>query len=52
MTGEEVKSLLNRGEGLTVEFKSSFNREVNEPLVPFANTTGGSVLIGVPNGGR
>ena len=34
-------------EGLTVEFKSSFNIEVIETLVAFANTKGGVVYIGV-----
>ena len=34
-------------EGLTVEFKSSFNIEVIETLVAFANSKGGSVYIGV-----
>lgn len=34
-------------EGLTVEFKSSFNIEVIEALVAFANTKGGAVYVGV-----
>lgn len=49
MTEKEVELLIKSGEGLTVEFKSSFNNEVIETLVAFANTSGGSVLIGVTN---
>jgi ATP-dependent DNA helicase RecG len=52
MTEKEVEILLKGGEGLTVEFKSSFNNEVIETLVAFANTSGGSVLIGVTNDGK
>ena len=51
MTEKEVELLLKSEEGLTVEFKSSFNNEVIETLVAFANTSGGSVLIGVTNDG-
>jgi ATP-dependent DNA helicase RecG len=49
MTEKEIKSILKKGEGLTFEFKSSFNTDVIETLVAFANTTGGSVLIGISN---
>jgi ATP-dependent DNA helicase RecG len=33
-------------ENLTVEFKTSFNEDVIETLVAFANTKGGKVLVG------
>ena len=49
MTEKEIKSILDKGEGITVEFKSSFNTEVIETLVAFSNTRGGSVLIGISN---
>lgn len=51
MTDKEIEILLSEGEGLNVEFKSSFNNEVIETLVAFTNTSGGSVLIGVTNDG-
>ena len=38
-------------ENLNTEFKSSFNDEVIETLVAFANTHGGKVLVGVDNKG-
>ncbi len=38
-------------ENLNTEFKSSFNDEVIETLVAFANTHGGKVLLGVDNKG-
>ena len=34
-------------ESETVEFKQSFQAEVNETLVAFANAKGGSVYIGL-----
>ena len=38
-------------ESATVEFKASFNDDVIETLVAFANTKGGKVLVGVSNKG-
>jgi predicted HTH transcriptional regulator len=38
-------------ESQTVEFKKSFNEDVIETLVAFANTKGGRVLIGVADSG-
>ena len=43
----ELDKLIGPGEGVNLEFKSSFNNELIETLVAFANTTGGKVLIGV-----
>jgi ATP-dependent DNA helicase RecG len=48
-------SLLNairQGEGATIEFKSSFQKEVIETLTAFANTQGGTVLMGVGDAGQ
>ena len=49
MTEKEIKSILKKGEGLSIEFKSSFNTETIETLVAFANTNGGSVILGISN---
>ena len=39
-------------ESLTVEFKSSFNKDVIETLVAFANASGGTVFIGASDNGK
>ena len=43
----DIEALLKCGEGQTIEFKTSFNKEVIETLVAFANANGGKTLIGV-----
>lgn len=48
----EVLALLRKGESDTVEFKESFDRQVIETLAAFANTKGGSVLLGVSDSGE
>ena len=47
-----IQTLIAAGEGARVEFKSSFQKEVIETLTAFANTQGGSVLIGVSDAGQ
>ncbi|HCU24839.1 MAG TPA: hypothetical protein DF383_07465, partial [Deltaproteobacteria bacterium] len=42
---------LREGEGLTVEFKEKFNSHIDEDLVAFANTKGGTLLLGVRDNG-
>ncbi|MDL2297063.1 ATP-binding protein [Bacteroidales bacterium OttesenSCG-928-B11] len=42
-----IENILQQGEGLHVEFKTSFNVETIETLVAFANAKGGAVYIGV-----
>jgi len=51
MTVEEIKVLIEKGEGLQLEFKQTFNMETIETLVAFANTVGGKVLVGVTDTG-
>jgi ATP-dependent DNA helicase RecG len=46
----KVKQLPKK-ENTVVEFKASFNDDVIETLVAFANTKGGKILIGVSNNG-
>jgi ATP-dependent DNA helicase RecG len=52
MTSEKLVEEIKGGEGLTVEFKSSFDKEVLETSVAFANTKGGVILIGVSDRGE
>lgn len=51
MIMKTLEALLAAGETQTVEFKSSFDRETIESLVAFANSVGGTVLVGVGNDG-
>jgi len=46
-----IQNILPRGEGLKIEFKTSFNAETIETLVAFANTKGGCVYIGIADTG-
>lgn len=40
---DQLQSLITQGEGQTVEFKSSFQKEVIETVVAFANAQGGKI---------
>lgn len=51
-TPKDIHKLIASGESATLEFKQNFNDEVIESIVAFANSTGGSVLIGVSNTGK
>jgi len=48
----DIHKLIATGESEKVEFKQSFNDEVIETIVAFANTSGGSVFIGISNRGK
>lgn len=52
MNSKLLKELLLSGESETVEFKTSFGKEVIETLVAFANTKGGTILIGINDKGK
>ncbi|MCB0807504.1 MAG: putative DNA binding domain-containing protein, partial [Bacteroidales bacterium] len=47
MTYDDLKEIIRLGEGETIEFKSAFGNEAIETLVAFANTRGGTVVIGI-----
>lgn len=47
-----ISKLIEDGESEKLEFKSSFNAETIVTLSAFANTKGGSVLVGVNNNGE
>jgi hypothetical protein len=54
MTPQEALQMIARGEGQCVEFKSTFAEadDAIESLCAFANSSGGTVLLGVADDGR
>ena len=51
MKQNELKKIIKRGEGEQLEFKRSFQNEAIQTVVAFANSWGGSLVIGVDNDG-
>jgi ATP-dependent DNA helicase RecG len=47
MENADIERLIAHGEGEQLEFKSNFNDSTIETVVAFANTRGGSIIIGV-----
>ncbi|MBL7076755.1 MAG: putative DNA binding domain-containing protein [Kiritimatiellae bacterium] len=47
----KLQELIRQGEGECVEFKSTFQNEAIETVVAFANSEGGSLVLGVDNNG-
>lgn len=47
MKKEQIINIITSGENEKIEFKSSFNKELIETIVAFANSKGGSVFIGI-----
>lgn len=52
VTSAHLLDLIAAGESQTQEFKASFDKACIESLVAFANTQGGTVLVGVTDAGR
>ncbi len=48
----DFEALIESGESDSLEFKTSFGRETMETLSAFANSKGGTVLIGVSDMGK
>ena len=44
---KELLALIQQGEGQTIEFKTSFQKEAIETIVAFANAKGGKVFVGI-----
>ena len=51
ITADQVKLLIREGEGLTVEFKECYTPRIDGDIVAFANAKGGTLLLGVRDGG-
>lgn len=49
---QELLKQIHDGEGQVTEFKSSFQKEVIESVVAFANTKGGKIYIGINDSGE
>ena len=49
---QKILSLIKQGESQTVEFKSSFQKELIESVVAFANTKGGKIFVGIKDDGK
>ena len=52
MDEQTFLGIVEKGESDTVEFKLSFDKEAIETLAAFANTKGGTIIIGVQNSGQ
>lgn len=52
MLSEELKLILQEGEGLTIEFKERYTSKIDKDLVAFANSKGGRLFIGVDDQGK
>ncbi len=50
--GAKGRKTIPSGESETVEFKTSFDREVVETLAAFANAKGGKVFVGISDNGK
>ncbi len=51
-TDEYYNRLIQQGESGRVKFKTSFQKELIETLVAFANSKGGLVLVGISDAGQ
>jgi ATP-dependent DNA helicase RecG len=47
----QIDLLIREGEGLTVEFKEKYTSRIDEDIVAFANSKGGTLLLGVRDDG-
>ena len=52
LNADAIRALLRAGEGETLEFKEHFGADVIETAVAFANTQGGTILLGVRDTGQ
>jgi len=51
MPPNNIQQIVQQGEGLKIEFKTSFNSETIETLTAFANAKGGMVCVGIKDNG-
>ncbi len=51
MTQQEIETVIQSGEGYTIEFKRSVNSDLAKEMVAFANSSGGRIFIGIEDDG-
>ena len=51
MTPDDLRILIQEGEGTTLEFKESLSSSFTREMVALANTIGGKILLGVRDDG-
>ncbi|MBA7556421.1 hypothetical protein ES705_49129 [subsurface metagenome] len=44
---KNLRKIIDSGESQTVEFKSTFGKEVIESIVAFSNAKGGKIIVGI-----
>jgi len=52
MNQDELLKVIQKGESETIEFKENFDKETIETTSAFANTKGGTILIGISDKGK
>ena len=52
MKKEELKFLIQQGEGYNVEFKEKYSPSIDKEICAMANATGGKILIGIDDKGK
>ena len=46
-TINDIKIIIQKGEGQTIEFKEEYSSSIAKDIVAFANATGGRIFIGI-----
>ena len=49
---DEIRFLINQGEGYNLEFKESFSNSIAREICAFANANGGKILLGITDDGE
>ena len=52
IVNNDLESLINQGEGYTLEFKKAFSNSIGKEICAFANSKGGKIILGVNDKGE
>ncbi|MCK4765975.1 MAG: ATP-binding protein [Candidatus Aminicenantes bacterium] len=47
MTKDELKLILQQGEGYNIEFKKSISKDIVQEITAFVNAAGGVLIVGI-----